>query len=90
MLGVISSPLGCDAPARAVRIVQTRANRVETARPERTGRRAAAANRAVVAQNLLRDQALHTVDSEDLTVNNKLYETPRYRRGITNPSEQHK
>ena len=70
----ISSALRYDAPARAVRLDQPRADRIEL--QGLTGRDAERLQQigAVVAQELLRDQALHTFDAKDLTVGNKVYE----------------
>ena len=70
----VSSALRYDASTRAVRLVQPRADRIEmqglsgrdAERLQQTG--------AVVAQELLRDQALHTFDAKDLTVGSKVYE----------------
>ena len=70
----VSSALRYDAPARAVRLVQPRADRIvmqglsgrDAERLQQIG--------AVVAQELLRDQALHTFDAKDLTVGSKVYE----------------
>ena len=70
----VSSALRYDPAARAVRLVQPRADRIEM-----QGLSARDAERlqqigAVVAQELLRDQALHTFDAKDLTVGSKVYE----------------
>ena len=70
----VSSALRYDAPARAVRLVEPRAERIEmqglsgqdAARLQQIG--------ALVAQELLRDQALHTFDAKDLTLGSKVYE----------------
>jgi hypothetical protein len=70
----VSSALRYDAPTRAVRLVQPRADRIElqglsgrdSERLQQIG--------AAVAQELLRDQALHTFDVKDLTVGTKVYE----------------
>ena len=70
----VSSALRYDAPARAVRLVQPRADRIEM--QGLSGRDAEQLQQigAVVAQELLRDQALHTFDAKDLTVGSKVYE----------------
>ena len=70
----VSSALRYDAAARAVRLVQPRADRIEM--QGLSGRDAERLQQigAVVAQELLRDQALHTFDAKDLTVGNKVYE----------------
>ena len=70
----ISSALRYDAPARAVRLDQPRADRIEM--QGLSGRDAERLQQigAVVAQELLRDQALHTFDAKDLTVGSKVYE----------------
>jgi len=70
----VSSSLRYDAPARAVRLVQPRADRIEMR--GLSGRDAERLQQigAVVAQELLRDQALHTFDAKELTVGNKVYE----------------
>ena len=70
----VSSALRYDAPARAVRLVQPRADRIEM--QGLSGRDAERLQQigAVVAQELLRDQALHTFDAKDLTVGRKVYE----------------
>ena len=70
----VSSALRYDAPARAVRLVQPRADRIEM--QGLSGRDAERLQQigAVVAQELLRDQALHTFDAKDLTVGSKVYE----------------
>jgi hypothetical protein len=70
----VSSALRYDAPARAVRLVQPRADRIEI--QGLSGRDAERLQQigAVVAQELLRDQALHTFDAKDLTVGRKVYE----------------
>jgi len=70
----ISSALRYDAPARAVRLVQPRADRIEM--QGLSGRDAERLQQigAAVAQELLRDQALHTFDAKDLTVGSKVYE----------------
>ena len=70
----ISSALRYDAPARAVRLVQPRADRIEL--QGLSGRVAERLQQidAVVAQELLRDQALHTFDAKDLTVGSKVFE----------------
>jgi hypothetical protein len=70
----VSSALRYDAPARAVRLVQPRADRIEL--QGLSGRDAERLQQigAVVAQDLLRDQAIHTFGAKDLTVGNKVYE----------------
>jgi len=70
----VSSALRYDAPARAVRLVQPRADRIEM--QGLSGRDAERLQQigAAVAQELLRDQALHTFDAKDLTVGSKVYE----------------
>jgi len=70
----VSSALRYDAPARAVRLVQPRADRIEI--QGLSGRDAERLQQmgAAVAQELLRDQALHTFDARDLTVGSKVYE----------------
>jgi hypothetical protein len=70
----VSSALRYDAPARAVRLVQPRADRIEM--QGLSGRDAERLQQigAMVAQELLRDQSLHTFDPKDLTVGNKVYE----------------
>ena len=70
----VSSALRYDAPTRAVRLVQPRADRIEM--QGLSGRDAERLQQigAVVAQELLRDQALHTFDAKDLTVGSKVYE----------------
>jgi len=70
----VSSALRYDPPARAVRLVQPRADRIEM--QGLSGRDAERLQQigAVVAQELLRDLALHTFDAKDLTVGNKVYE----------------
>jgi len=70
----VSSALRYDAPARAVRLVEPRADRIEM--QGLSGRDAERLQQigAVVAQELLRDQALHTFDAKDLTVGTKVYE----------------
>ena len=70
----VSSALRYDAPARTVRLVQPRADRIEM--QGLSGRDADQLQQigAVVAQELLRDQALHTFDAKDLTVGRKVYE----------------
>jgi hypothetical protein len=69
----VSSVLRYDVPARAVRLVQPRADRIEM--QGLSGRDAERLQQigAVVAQELLRDQALHTFDAKDLTVGSKVY-----------------
>ena len=70
----LSSALRYDAPARAVRLVEPRAERIEM--QGLSGRDAARLQQigALVAQELLRDQALHTFDAKDLTLGSKVYE----------------
>jgi hypothetical protein len=70
----VSSALRYDAPARAVRLNQPRADRIEV--QGLGGRDAERLQQigAVVAQELLRDQALHTFNAKDLTVGSKVYE----------------
>ena len=70
----VSSALRYDAPTRAVRLVQPRADRIEM--QGLSGRDAERLQQigAAVAQELLRDQALHTFDAKDLTVGSKVYE----------------
>jgi len=70
----VSCALRYDAPARAVRLVQPRADRIEL--QGLSGRDAERLQQigAVVGQELLRDQALHTFDAKDLTVGSKVYE----------------
>ncbi len=70
----VSSALRYDAPARAVRLVEPRAERIEM--QGLSGRDAARLQQigALVAQELLRDQALHTFDAKDLTLGSKVYE----------------
>ena len=70
----VSSALRYDAPARTLRLDQPRADRIEI--QGLSGRDAERLQQigAVVAQELLRDQALHTFDAKDLTVGNKVYE----------------
>ena len=70
----VSSALRYDAPARAVRLAQPRADRIEM--QGLSGRDAERLQQigAAVAQELLRDQALHTFDAKDLTVGSKVYE----------------
>jgi len=70
----VSSALRYDAPARAVRLDQPRADRIEI--QGLTGRDAERLQQigAMVAQELLQGQALHTFDAKDLTVGNKVYE----------------
>lgn len=70
----ISSALRYDAATRAVRLVEPRADRIEM--QGLSGRDAERLQRigAAVAQELLRDQALHTFDAKDLTVGSKVYE----------------
>jgi len=70
----VSSALRYDAPARTLRLVEPRAYRIEIEGV--TGRDAERLQEigAAVAQELLRDQALHTFDAKDLTVGSKVYE----------------
>ncbi|MFL4993264.1 MAG: DUF1439 domain-containing protein, partial [Microvirga sp.] len=70
----VSSALRYDAPARSVRLDQPRADRIEI--EGLTGRVAERLQQigALVAQELLQGQALHTFDAKDLTVGNKVYE----------------
>lgn len=70
----ISSALKYDAPARALRLDQPRAERLELQGV--TGRDAERLQRigAMVAQELLRDQPLRTFTAEELTVGRKTYE----------------
>jgi hypothetical protein len=70
----ISSALKYDAPARALRLDQPRAERLELLGV--TGRDAERLQRigAMVAQELLRDQPLRTFTAEELTVGRKTYE----------------
>ncbi|VWX62103.1 conserved exported hypothetical protein [Burkholderiales bacterium 8X] len=70
----VSSALRYDVPARALRLDQPRADRIEV--QGLGGRDAERLQQigAVVAQELLRDQALHTFEAKDLTVGRKVYE----------------
>ena len=70
----VSSALRYDVPARAVRLVQPRADRIEM--QGLSGRDAERLQQigAVVAQELLRDQPLRTFTAEELTVGRKTYE----------------
>ena len=70
----VSSALRYDAPARTLRLDQPRADRIEL--QGLSGRDAERLQQigAVVAQELLRDQALYTFDEKDLTVGSKVYE----------------
>ena len=70
----VSSALRYDARTRAVRLVEPRADRIEIQGV--SGRDAERLQQigAAVAQELLRDQALHTFDPKDLTVGSKVYE----------------
>jgi hypothetical protein len=70
----VSSALRYDAPARAVRLVQPRADRIEMQGLSGPDAERLQQIGAVVAQELLRDQALHTFDAKDLTVGSKVYE----------------
>jgi hypothetical protein len=70
----VSSALRYDAPTRAVRLVQPRADRIEM-----QGLRGPDAERlqqigGAVAQELLRDQALHTFEAKELTMGSKVWE----------------
>lgn len=70
----VSSALKYDAPARALRLDRPQADRLELQGV--TGRDAERMQQigAVVAQELLRDQALRTFTAEELTVGRKTYE----------------
>ena len=70
----VSSALKYDAPARALRLDQPKAERLELQGV--TGRDAERLQQigAVVAQELLRDQPLRTFTAEELTVGRKTYE----------------
>jgi hypothetical protein len=70
----VSSALRYDAPARALRLDQPKAERLELQGV--TGRDAERLQQigAVVAQELLRDQPLRTFTAEELTVGRKTYE----------------
>ena len=70
----VSSGLKYDAPARALRLDNPQADRIELQGV--TGRDAERLQRigAVVAQELLRDQPLRTFTAEELTVGRKTYE----------------
>ena len=70
----VSSGLKYDAPARALRLDNPQADRIELQGV--TGRDAERLQRigAVVAQELLRDQPLRTFTTEELTVGRKTYE----------------
>jgi hypothetical protein len=70
----VSSALRYDAPVRAVRLVQPRAERIEIQGV--SGRDAERLQQigAVVAKELMRDHALHAFDPKDLTVGSKVYE----------------
>ncbi|WP_256856443.1 DUF1439 domain-containing protein [Variovorax sp. KK3] len=70
----VSSALRYDAPARALRLDQPRAERLELQGV--TGRDAERLQRigATIAQELLRDQPLRTFTAEELTVGRKTYE----------------
>ena len=70
----VSSALRYDALARAVRLVQPRADRIEMQGLSGQDAERLQQIGAVVAQELLRDQALHTFDAKDLTVGRKVYE----------------
>jgi hypothetical protein len=73
----LSSALRYDAAARAVRLEQPKAERIELQGLE--GREAERLQRigALVAQELLRDYPLLTFKAEDLTVGRKTYEIGR-------------
>jgi hypothetical protein len=68
----VSSALRYDVPALTLRLDQPRADRIEGL----SGRDAERLQQigAVVAQELLQGQALHTFEAKDLTVGNKVYE----------------
>jgi hypothetical protein len=70
----VSSALRYDVPARTLRLDQPRADRIEI--EGLSGRDAERLQQigAVVAQELLQGQALHTFEAKDLTVGNKVYE----------------
>ena len=70
----VSSALKYDVPARALRLDQPKAERLELQGV--TGRDAERLQQigAVVAQELLRDQPLRTFTAEELTVGRKTYE----------------
>jgi len=70
----VSSALKYDVPARALRLDQPKAERLELQGV--TGRDAERLQQigAVVAQELLRDQPLRTFSAEELTVGRKTYE----------------
>lgn len=70
----VSSALKYDAPARALRLDQPKAERIELQGV--TGRDAERLQQigALVAQELLRDQPLRTFTAEELTVGRKTYE----------------
>ena len=70
----VSSALKYDAPARALRLDQPKAERLELQGV--TGRDAERLQQigAVVAQELLRDHPLRTFSAEELTVGRKTYE----------------
>lgn len=70
----VSSALKYDAPARALRLDQPQAERLELQGV--TGRDAERLQQigALVAQELLRDQPLRTFTAEELTVGRKTYE----------------
>ena len=70
----VSSALKSDVPARALRLDQPKAERLELQGV--TGRDAERLQQigAVVAQELLRDQPLRTFTAEELTVGRKTYE----------------
>jgi hypothetical protein len=70
----VSSALRYDAPARTLRLDQPRADRIEIeGLSGRDGERLQQIG-AVVAQELMQGQALHTFEAKDLTVGNKVYE----------------
>ena len=70
----VSSALWYDAPARALRLDQPKAERIEL--QGLSGRDAERLQQigAVVTQELLRDQPLRTFSAEELTVGRKTYE----------------
>ncbi|RYY93390.1 MAG: DUF1439 domain-containing protein [Comamonadaceae bacterium] len=72
-LVTVSSALRYDAPARTLRLDQPRAERLEL--QGLGGRDAERLQQigGIVAQELLRDQALHTFTAEELTVGRKTY-----------------
>lgn len=70
----VSSALRYDAPGRAVRLDQPRADRIELQGASGHDAELLQQVGGVVAQELLRGKALYTFDAKDLTVGNKLYE----------------